>query len=331
MRPWTTAALAFTFLFLSGCQKGEAFLHHVVPQEPEVFNFTHKLKELQGETRVDILMVIDNSGSMGQHQQSVIHNSDLFIQEFVKKQSVLDWRMGLISTDITEQPYIGFVPGNFLDKTTPTPAVAFNSAVNRLGTNGDATERPWASVRHAFDSYPNWVRKGAILALVFVTDAEEQSSIPAADFLTYLTQIKGTTQQIVSYGVLGPTDWGCPSSDSTWNYVGSPYEDFAKTIQGKNYPLCSQDFGKNLADLGKDLVKRIKSPRIGLTMRPQVDTIHVRWKGNDLPGGPAAGGGLWIYDFDLNAIVFHTLDFAPDDTEEVVISYAEALSAQSVR
>ncbi len=320
--------LGIIVLLLGACQDG-GYLHHIVPKEPEVFNFNHKLKELQGETRVDILMVIDNSGSMGVHQQNVIKNSDLFIQEFTKKQSVLDWKLGLISTDQIEKPYIGFDPGNFLDKTTANPVAAFNAAVGRLGTNGDATERPWASVKHALMTYPNWVRKGAILAMIFMTDAEEQSNVPAADFLAFLTQMKGTTQQMVSYQVLGPTDWGCQATDGNWQYANSVYETFQKALTGKTYPLCSQDFGKNLADLSKDLVKRVKSPRIGLTLRPQIETIRVRWKGQELPGGPLAQGGLWQYDFDLNAILFHNLDFAPDENEEVVISYAEAVTARS--
>jgi len=112
-------------------------------------------------------------------------------------------------------------------------------------------------------------------------------------------------------------------------YAGSVYEQFTALVPGKNYVLCSADFGKNLADLGKDLVKRVQSPRIALTLRPQIETIRVRWRDKELPGGPQAQGGLWQYDFDLNAIVFHDLDFAPDENEEVVISYAEAVTARS--
>ncbi len=317
--------LAFAaLLIVSGCQKEGNLLHYFVPQQPQIFEFTHKLKELQGESRADILMVIDNSGSMYEHQQNVIRNSSLFIQEFTKNQNRLDWKLGLISTDRREDPYIGFTPGKTLDKNTLDPVGDFNDAVAQLGTNGDYTERPWASVERAFEAYPQWVRNGAILVLVLVTDAEEQSEIAAKDFLKFLIQIKGSAQKILSYGVLGPTDWGCPSSDSNWKYPGTPYEEFAKAVAGKNYPLCSQDFGKNLADLGKDLVKRIQSPRIPLTMRPQPGTIRVRWKGRDLPGGPLASGGLWQYDFDLNSILFHNLDFAPDENEEVVILYEEA-------
>ena len=206
-----------------GCQNGDQYLHHIVNPEPEVFNFTHKLKELQGETRVDILMVFDNSGSMGTHQKEVIRNSDLFIQEFTKKQKVLDWKLGLISTSTNEQPFVGFDPGNFLDKNTPNPVSVFNGGVGKLGTNGDSTEKPFASVQTQLMKYPNWVRKGAILAVIVITDAEEQSNMPAKEFSKFLMQMKGNTSQIVYYGVYGPMEWNCPSTgDSNWKYTGSP-------------------------------------------------------------------------------------------------------------
>lgn len=332
MKTHLSLCLFIVTLFVGfGCQRGDEFLHHIVDVQPEVFHFTHKLKELQGETRVDILWVIDNSGSMGQHQQNVITNSNLFMQEFTKKQKVLDWKMGLVSTDIRENPYVGFDPGNFLDRKTADPVAVFSQAVNRLGTSGDATERPFAATQRVLMNYPSWTRKGAILALIHLTDAEEQSQIPARDFANFLIQIKGSVNQLVYYGVLGPTDWGCPPSDSNWSYPGTPYEDLSKIIKGKNYILCSPNFGANLADIGKDLVKRVQSPHIGLAMRPLIETIRVTWKGRELKGGPRENGGLWQYDFDLNAIVFHNLDFAPDENEEVIIHFEEAVTARTNR
>lgn len=315
-------------LSLFACSKGDDFLHYVLPEPPPEFHFTHKLKEMVGESRVDILWVIDNSGSMGSHQQNVITNSDLFIREFVKKQKILDWKMGLVSTDESEAPYLGFKAGDELNKSTPDPVNVFNRAVNKLGTFGSGIEKPFFCARKALQDNPNWVRKNAVLANIMVTDAAEQSFISGQDFANFMAQMKGgDLRKVVFYGVLGPNDWNCPATDGFWNYAGSPYEAFAKLVgRGKNYPLCSPDFGKNLAELGKDLVKLASSPRIELTSRPRLETLRVTWRGNVLPGGPKETGGFWTYDFDLNAVLFHDLDFAPDDNEEVIIHYEEAKS-----
>lgn len=311
-----------------GCQRGDDYLHHIDPRPPEVFHFNHKLKELQGESRVDILWVIDNSGSMRQHQDAVIQNSNLFIQEFVKQGS-LDWKMGLVSTSEAEEPYVGFKAGEELDKKTPDPVKKFNEAVGRLGTGGDSTEKPFRCAQKALQENPSFLRSRAILALIMVTDAEEQSEIPVQGMLDFLSQTKGDTRLGVFYGALGPDDWGCnPASggESRWNFVGSPYEALSQALKGKTYSLCSGAFGASLADLGKDLVKRIKAPRIPLTLRPKIETIRVTWRDQELRGGPRSDGGLWYYDFDLNAIVFHDLEFAPGENEEVVVHYEEAPS-----
>jgi hypothetical protein len=318
--------LAIAIFLLSGCQRADDFLHHILPDEPDTLNFTHKLKELVGESRVDILWVIDNSASMGTYQQAVIHNADLFIQEFVAKQSLLDWKMGIVSTDDYDQPYVGFNTGDELNKHTVDPVAKFTAAVRRLGTSGSGLEKPFLCAQKALNANPTFLRKNAILALIVVTDAPDQSNIPGDDMAKYLVTLKGGNQkQVVYYGVLGPEDWSC-TSDGYWNFAGSAYEVMRPLFTGKDYPLCSPDFGKNLADLGKDLVKKITAPRITLQKRPQVATIKVKWHDQELKGGLKSEGGLWLYDFDLNAIVFHDLDFAANDEEEVVISFEEALS-----
>ncbi len=47
------------------------------------------------------------------------------------------------------------------------------------------------------------------------------------------------------------------------------------------------------------------------------------YKGEDLKGGLKEEKGYWLYDFDLNAILFHDLNFAPGDKEEVTVEYRE--------
>ena len=71
----------------------------------------------------------------------------------------------------------------------------------------------------------------------------------------------------------------------------------------------------------EDLVTRVERPYIALKERPLTSSIRVTYKGAILSGGLLEDGGYWIYDFDLNRIVFHNLNFAPGDTEEVTVSY----------
>jgi hypothetical protein len=140
--------------------------------------------------------------------------------------------------------------------------------------------------------------------------------------LNFLTGLKGDAKKMIAYGVLAPTEFKCAvAGENPWAYAGSTYEDVIGGTKGKLYNLCD-DFGQNLADMGKDLVTRVERPFIQLKGRPDPGSVRVNYRGKILPGGPKEDGGYWIYHFDLNRVVFHNLDFAPGDTEEVALSYS---------
>lgn len=315
--------LGLTFIALASCGRKSDLLYYIKDVPPQVFEGVHKLKELQGESQVDILWVVDNSGSMGSYQQDLIKNADTFINDFVTKGG-LEWKMGILSSSTFSEPYIGFTPATLLTYQTKDNIDRFKAAVRKLGTSGDVSEKFFAPVQNHLGKYPDFVRKRASLAIIFLTDAPEQSRITAATYLSSLKAIKGDLKKVVSYGVFASVDFGCQFTDEQWNYAGSPYEEVINTTKGKVYKLCNTDFGKNLADLGKDLVDRIKRPFIALESRPVIASVRVIYRGKDLQGGPVDQGGLWVYDFDLNRVVFHTLEFAPGDNEEVIIQYQVA-------
>ena len=88
---------------------------------------------MEGNSAVDILWTIDNSGSMGDHQRDVIANANSFISQFTQS-TALEWRMGLVSTDTQDEPYVGLIPGTELNYLTPNAVTKFQQAVRRLGT-----------------------------------------------------------------------------------------------------------------------------------------------------------------------------------------------------
>ncbi|NDD91706.1 hypothetical protein EBZ37_06440, partial [bacterium] len=176
----------------------------------------------------------------------------------------------------------------------------------------------------ALRRYPGFVRPNSTLALIFVTDAKEQGNQSVQSVVSELSNLKAT-RDTVSYGIFWTRDLGCirnPGEDD-WNLQGSRYGDFIKATAGKTWALCSSDFGKNLAELGKDLVSRLTSPRLFLDSRPRVSTLRVLYRGKDVRAGLPGTGGYWYFDQELNAIIFHDLSFAPGDDEEVEIVYDE--------
>lgn len=308
----------FLILGLSACGNQAGMLHYLRDQKPVLYEGTHSLKQLQGERRVDILWVIDNSGSMGSHQANLSKNADIFINEFTAKGG-LEWKMGVVSTDVSQPPFGGFPMNKPLDFRTPNAVPEFQDAIRKLGTGGDAIEQSFGPIRKHLGAYPDFLRKEATLAVIFLTDAPDQSRIPAPEIFQFMGALKGDPKKIVIYGAFAATDFGCQTAEGL-KYAGSPYETLITQTKGKVYKLCG-DFGTDLADLGRDLVTRVERPYIALPDRPQTATLRVIYKGKDLPGGPVDFGGYWIYDFDLNRIVFHNLSFAPGDNEDVSVSY----------
>lgn len=303
-------------LFL-GCDKPTNF-NYLVPETKTVRKQV-SIKQLIGTNQLDILWVIDNSGSMRDHQQNVIRNMNKFINALTTS-STLDWKSGLISTDIDNLPFGGFAAGDQWLYSDPNVGPKMETAIGRLGLNGDATERTFGPILRVLQNYPNFLRPGGAFAIIVISDAPEQSQMTADAFVQSLSNFKSGTAGTYFYGFLNPRDWCYPTDDS-WTWAGSPFQEVTQLLKGKVYKLCDPDFATNLADLGKDLGEQVSKSRIYLSEVPRIDTIRVFYKKQELPGGPKEMGGQWIYRVDLNAIEFHDLAFAPGPNETVDLSF----------
>ncbi|MBL9013450.1 MAG: hypothetical protein JNL83_04690 [Myxococcales bacterium] len=156
-----------------------------------------------GCQKIDLLFVIDNSGSMGQEQTNLIANFPQFIN--VLNQSGLDYRVAVTTTArdyhyTMSFPVGGGVPMNtgagedgemikpascnmtkrWIDKNDPNPAQTFSCVAN-VGTGGNADEMPLGAMRDAFEdrmadmTNAGFRRADALLGIVMLTDEEDCS------------------------------------------------------------------------------------------------------------------------------------------------------------
>ena len=90
---------------------------------------------------VDVLWVIDNSGSMGDDQAALTANFPLFMEYFLN--SGLDYHIGVVTTDIdspTDSGKLRSYAGNlWIDTQTPDAIGAF-AEMATVGTNGSSIE-----------------------------------------------------------------------------------------------------------------------------------------------------------------------------------------------
>lgn len=305
-------------LFLFGCSDPKNFLYQHQNLVPQEVNRTYKVKEMEGKSNVDILWSIDNSGSMGDEQTELINHTQTFIQE-LSKGTGLSWKLGMVSTDLTDPPYVGFLSHDILDWMTADPVSKFQAAVAKLGTWGDSTERSFQAAKQALDTYPQFHRPNAALVYIMVSDEEEQSySISVDDMYQYLLTLVKSPAELVVYGAISASDFGCSGGTT---YAGSKYEGLIQKTVGKNFSLCGTSAGTELAKLGQDIREYLLRPRVYLQERPRVDSIRVLFHGVNLPGGPQEEGGYWFYDVGINAILFHDLNFAAGNNETVTVVY----------
>ncbi|MBL7716681.1 MAG: hypothetical protein JNL01_14550 [Bdellovibrionales bacterium] len=325
-----SSRIALSFLSLvtlasfTACGKDPDLLYYRNPPPREEAFQEAQVRELVNGGKVDILFVIDNSGSMGPHQTALSQATGDFIGEFVKRGTGFDWQIGIISSDISQQPFLGFSPGSKCDKNTPFPESVFKSAVARVGTMGDSTERFFQPmIQHL--SRGTFLRKGAYFAVFFMTDVYEQSSATPQQYYNQLTSLVGDAARTLVYGAYASSDNPNCSPETTWYWNGtSSYErrwkDFFSLSKGATrYDLCTRNLGTQMADFAKDLIVKVDSPKILLKDRPVPYTIRLEYQGQVLEGGRDTG--VWFYDYQLNAIVFRTLDVFPIDTAKVQITY----------
>ena len=320
-------------LFVLSCgRKSSDYVHHYNPPRKPTFDVKKPLKNLNVEGNIDILWVIDNSGSMQTIQNNVIANSKIFMEQFVR-QKYINWKMGVISTDKRDRPRIGFdnqFESSMVDHNDPNSfdqiVRMFQDAVRGLGINGDASEYTFYNILRMIQEYNGagsvktpFLRPNSHLAVIMVTDEEEQSEdfgaqYQALSFLNTLGAFVNSNRTIRFYGAF---DFGdLQDCRNSWeDYAGSAFEEIISETGGFHISACVSDFGSKLVEVGKDIASLISLPSLLLEERPKAHTIRVWYEKLELKSGRPEDGGYWFYDEYNNTINFYSLDFV-DDVED---------------
>lgn len=256
----------------------------------------------QGSAQVDILFVIDDSCSMGDEQQAVATNLSAFLSS--ASQSTGDWRIGITTTDVFSTRGVlvreaGATP--WLTPTTPGLVSLFAQRV-RVGVSGSGFEQPLAALQAAVTE-PNlsganrgFLRSGAALAVVIVTDALEQSPNSVGSYLAAVRAAKGNRNELVSVSVVGPftpPGNGCSTEGSV---DSGRYASVINATNGVTSDICTQNWATDLQAISRNVFGARRSFELSGTARSAAD-ITVRLDGNVVASG-------WAYNTVDNAVVF---------------------------
>lgn len=307
--------------------------------ESNVFN-----QSMSVDTKIDILFVVDNSGSMAPQQTNLVNNFNAFINSFVTKG--YDFHIGVIPSD-TYKAIFSWGPayarlkdgvgsshsGVFvIDQNTPNQAATFLTNAS-LGIGGSGDERPFQSFKVALDSSLNndFRRPGAFLAIVILSDEDDFSHDANSDigenynysglhsisyYKNYLDTLTGSTSTLRKYSVnsIHVLDSTCLAASHGAANIGVRYSALVDATGGVKGSICSPNFSTELDQIQQGiltLANQFYLPRI-----PKVETIQVIVNGNVIPEGPSG----WSYDAAANSIVFAYAALPPQGSS-IIVNY----------
>lgn len=325
----SVTALAAISVLSVGCGKTTSF--SLLPDE----NIFSQNSDATTSGKMDILWVVDNSGSMDSSQQAIADNFARFIDKFTAKG--FDFRMAVTTSEAYRDKFNPSLKlsrfrdgtdwwghtGTFVvDPMTPNLNATFLKNM-RQGVSGSGDERVFQSIETALSNPDNkgLLRPGAFFSVIIVSDEDDFSHDgsesrggqyaysglhPVQRYVDYLDQLTGATAatraQKYNVNSIAVLDADCKAlldSSISGRKIGKRYMELSAATGGLTGSLCG-DFGTTLADISGKIIEL--STQFYLDRIPDPTTIRVIVEGVEVPNDPTNG---YQYHGDTNSISFH--------------------------
>ena len=249
-----------------------------------------KSVEITASSKVDTLIVIDNSLSMGFEQKNMADRFTTFIDEL----SQLDWQLAITTTDVSADEdlkdgrlikFSGFKNTSILNsKMNPdTVKDSFAKTIQRTET-GNKNEQGIKATYRALersqdlttidDANRKLIRSDAALAVIVVSDADETPLVSKKGkslatvkntpkgLLDFINKTWNGTKNISFHSiVVKDGDKECLDKDRNEDY-GLSYIQLSKLTNGLIGSVCEQDYGSQLKIIGQKVQTLIKTIRL---------------------------------------------------------------------
>jgi len=286
--------------------------------------------------KADVLFIIDSSCSMYDKQQLLSQNFAAFISYATTAvPGGLDYHLGVIDSDPRTDT------GGKLRFETQNPRVITNSMPNaealfrtrvRVGIGGSGNEQfADLAVRALTAPLVNtdnagFLRADAVLAIVAVTDADDQSQLPTNVLVGLLSNIKGAQRpQMFSYNVIGPFapshPPGCIYDDFVLNSPPRLHDDLVNAFDGTRGQICEQNWSGQLTQVGRTAFGY--RDRFYLNATPdltQMPPFTITLDGINVPETDMGGAVIWSYDPASNSVHF-TSQYVPEPGQTLTVAY----------
>ena len=280
-----------------------------IPHETQE-NFCTEIFYLSNSTkRVDVLFVIDNSGSMAEEQAELGKRFDSLLGHIQS----LDYHIGIISTDVPagQGKLLSYKTNTnqdtgirILKPSTSNKKELFLTTV-QMGAYGSNDERPFhalkLAIEHKDDHNAGFFRDGVELSVVVVTD--ENVGAAREDFVVKFQETWGTNKTLFLHGIIGSNE-----GSQCGAYNGTIIREMIHSTGGLEGNICSNDYGGILSDIGSFIASLFK-----LSIPPVAEEIVVKINRNgtliDLDES----------DYDLDGSVLRVNGTKPGD--KIIVDY----------
>lgn len=283
-------------LVACGCER--TIIRRVLPPNVRVDAYSQ-----ESASNIDVLWVVDNSGSMAPRQENVAKNFQAFMDVFQK--SGIDYRIAVTTTDIFKEKGAFVGSPKIITPQTPNVTTAFANNV-RVGINGSPFEVGLEAAQLALDaraaanapklvaremcktgcrtntnppacmdtcdrSNPiDFLRPEAYLYLVFVTDEEDRSSQDVRYFWRSFETAKGIGNDgtVTTAAIMGDTP-----TNACGATPGTRYKALSDLTGGEVGSICDTNFSVTLRKLATNAVGLKR--KFALAVKPDPSTLSV--------------------------------------------------------
>ena len=267
---------------------------------------------------VDVLLIIDATGSMGEEQATLAASVPLVLQTL--DQNNTDFHIGVTNTRSYNQPGL---PGAgtlvsvppILTSSTPNLSAAFAASVQMQLTGGAARDESGllvATQTLTATGAAGFHRPGSALTVIVLSDEPEQSPDPVATYVNALLAAKGPygERRLQINNITGPESIICRGTGGSAS-AAPRYHMARRLTNGAFSEICSPPYSQALTDLGPSdygyefvfgLTQTLTSTQ---SLQVLVDGVVTT---------------QWSFDASLNAVVFPEIA-VPAPSAQVELRY----------
>jgi len=270
-------------------------------------HFSHEVADVyeqEAPYSTDLLLVVDNSCSMTDHQQTLSDNVESFLS--VLESYAPDYHIAVVTTD--DATFQGPVP--YLTPETPYVNALFASSVS-VGTMGASTEE---GLIHAVEALSGslaapgginhgFLREDGALRVLIITDVDDQSPDDVADYVADLQGLKDDPSMVMISAVAAATEGGCDPAPR--------YEQAVAMTEGLSESICTDQWTDTMTS-PLWLTEGLRTT-FDLGSSPVDNTVAVHLNGVLMTEG-------WVYNPDFNRIEFDE-DHIPHAGDEIGLHY----------